>query len=180
MSDVVRTRGVGAFGTRLRRLSERLDRDIREIYRIRGIEFEPSWFPLFAALDELGPLSVGEVAAHTGVSHAAISQMRGKLLAEALIEVKTDAADQRRQMLHLTAKGRALVTRVRPLWRAIADATKALCSESAPNILSHLDAVEIALDINGMHGRVNAAEHQAAIHSKAGRKKPNISADRTA
>ena len=75
---------------------------MREIYRARGIEFEPSWFPIFAALEELGPLSVGEVAARTGVSHAAVSQIRAKLLAEGLIVVKADAADQRRQMLQVS------------------------------------------------------------------------------
>lgn len=158
MSDFIKTRGVGAFGTRLRRLSEQLDRDVREIYRARGIDFEPSWFPLFAALDELGPMSVGEAATHTGVSHAAISQIRGKLRAEGLITVKADAADLRRQMLHMTPKGRALVTRMRPLWRAIAVATEAMCEQSAPNILRDLEAIEAALERNGMQQRVRVAE----------------------
>lgn len=158
MSDVIRSRGVGAFGTRLRRLSERVDRDVREIYRARGIEFEPSWFPIFTALEELGPLSVGEVAARTGVSHAAVSQIRAKLLAEGLIVVKADAADQRRQMLQVSAKGRTLAAKLRPLWAAVAKATAALCAESAPNILQQLDAIEAALERKGLQARVGVAD----------------------
>lgn len=158
MHDFVKARGIGAFGTRLRRLSERLDRDVRDLYRARSIDFEPSWYPLFAALDELGAMSVGEAATYIGVSHAAVSQIRGKLLAEGLITVKADAADLRRQMLHMTAKGRVLATRMRPLWRAIASATETMCEQSAPNMLRDLDAVEAALDNIGMRDRVRAAE----------------------
>ena len=171
MADFVKGRGVGAFGTRLRRLSERLDRDIRELYRARGIDFEPSWFPVFAAIDELGPLSVGDMAAYTGVSHAAVSQIRAKLLYEGLIVVKADDADLRRQMLHMTPKGKALLSRMRPLWRAIAEATEALCEESSPNILRDLDGVEAALDRTNMQKRVNDAASEIAGERKAGRKK---------
>lgn len=171
MSDFIKGRGVGAFGTRLRRLSERLDRDIREAYRARGIEFEPTWFPVFAALDELGPRSVGELAAHTGVSHAAVSQIRGKLLYEGWIVVKADSADLRRQMLQITPKGRVLIARLRPLWRAIAEATEALCKESAPNILTNLDGIEAALDRTSMLQRVHAAGAEIVAEGKVGRKK---------
>jgi hypothetical protein len=42
MKDFVTEKGAAAFGTRLRRISERLDRDVRELYRLHGHNFEPS------------------------------------------------------------------------------------------------------------------------------------------
>ena len=56
------------------------------------------------------------------------------------MRVRADAADQRRQMLQLTEKGRALVNRLRPLWAAITQATEQLCRESAPQLLAQLTA----------------------------------------
>ena len=85
--------------------------------------------------------------------------------------VKADSADLRRQMLHITPKGRALITRLRPLWRAIAEATEALCEEHAPSILRDLDAVEAALDRSGMLERVHDAAAEIAAQGKVGRKK---------
>lgn len=156
MSDFVARKGHAAFGTRLRRLSERLDRDVRELYRARGIDFEPSWFPVFASLSEMGAMSVGELAAHMRITHAAVSQIRGRLLKNGMVRVRADASDHRRQMLQLTERGDALAERLRPLWRAIADVTEALNRQFAPQLLVELSALEAALDQRSLFVRVNA------------------------
>lgn len=155
MSDFVARKGHAAFGTRLRRLSERLDRDVRELYRAHGIDFEPSWFPVFAALSEMGAMSVGELAAHMRITHAAVSQIRGRLLKNGLVRVRADASDHRRQMLQLTERGEALVERLQPLWRAIADVTEAMIRQFSPKLLAELSAFEAALDQRSLFARVN-------------------------
>lgn len=155
MSDFITGKGHAAFGTRLRRLSERMDRDVRELYRAHGLDFEPSWFPVFAALSELGAMSVGELAAHMRITHAAVSQIRGRLLKDGLVRVRADASDHRRQMLQLTERGEALVERVRPLWRAIAEVTEALNRQFSPKLLAELSAFEGALEGRSLFARVN-------------------------
>ncbi|MBP6013623.1 MAG: MarR family transcriptional regulator [Alphaproteobacteria bacterium] len=162
MSDFVSGKGHAAFGTRLRRLSERMDRDVRELYRTHGIDFEPSWFPIFSALSELGAMSVGELAAHMRITHAAVSQIRGRLLKEGLVRVRADVSDHRRQMLQLTDRGEALVERLRPLWRAIAEVTEALNREHSPALLAELSAFEGALDQRSLFARVNEAASKPA------------------
>jgi MarR family transcriptional regulator, organic hydroperoxide resistance regulator len=154
MRDFVVEKGTAAFGTRLRRLSERLDRDVRELYRRHGFSFEPSWFPVFTALSELGPMSVGDLAERMGISHPAVSQIRAKLLKAGLVRVRADAGDQRRQMLQLTEKGKALVEKLRPLWTAITETTEQLCRESAPQLLHQLTKIEAALDDRSLIDRV--------------------------
>jgi len=154
MRDYVIDKGSAAFGTRLRRLSERMDRDVRELYRLNDVDFEPSWFPVFVALSDLGPMSVGDLATRMRITHAAVSQIRAKLLKAGLVRVRADTADQRRQMLQLTEKGRALVNRLRPLWAAITQATEQLCRASAPRLLAQLTAIDTALDQRSLLDRV--------------------------
>src|SRR5262245_35499547 len=154
MRDLAAEKGTAAFGTRLRRLSERLDRDVRALYRAHSIDFEPSWFPVFVALSEAGPMSVGELAERMGITHAAVSQIRGKLIKAGLVRVRADVSDARRQMLQLTERGQALVKRLKPLWAGVAQATDALCKQYAPQLLQQMSALEAALDERSLFERV--------------------------
>jgi DNA-binding MarR family transcriptional regulator len=155
MKDIIRAKGSAAFGTRLRRLSEKLDRQVEALYGARGVEFQPRWFPVIIALVEHREASVGELAAMLGITHAAVSQVRGELIAAGLIRVKADPADKRRQLLALSAKGARYAQNLAPLWLAIADATDDLLREAAPNLLIALNAVEAALEGHSMAERVN-------------------------
>jgi len=175
MRDFVIDKGTSAFGTRLRRLSERLDRDVRELYKLNGVDFEPSWYPVFIALSEIGPTSVGDLAARMRITHAAVSQIRAKLLKAGLVRVRADAGDQRRQMLQLTEKGRALANRLRPLWAAIAQATEQLCRESAPQLLAQLTAVDVALDQRSLLDRVTDIAARKPRRPRANKEKADAS-----
>lgn len=170
MRDFVVEKGTAAFGTRLRRLSERMDRDVRELYRLHGVDFEPSWFPVFAALSELGPMSVGDLAARMQISHPAVSQIRVKLAKAGLVRARADAADARRQMLQLTDKGRALAARLRPLWAKLARTTEQMCRENAPALLDQLRALEAALDERSLFDRVSKAGNGKPHHRARGEK----------
>lgn len=157
MTDFVRQRGAAAFGTRLRRLSERLDRDVQAIYRERAIAFEPRWFPIVSVLDAHRTMSVGDLAELIGVSHAAVSQLRAELVAAGLVRTRPDAADQRRLRLELTPGGKRMVARLESLWAAIAQATSRLCAEAAPHLLDDLDRIESALGTHSLKERVDTA-----------------------
>ncbi len=154
MRDFIRQKGAAGFGTRLRRLSERLDHQVETLYRARGVAFEPRWYPLVAALGEGGQCSVGELATLLGISHAAVSQVRGELLDASLIHARTDRADKRRQLLALSPKGRRLAEKLAPLWRDIAAATDELLSLNAPHLLAELDRLDAALAGMAMVERV--------------------------
>lgn len=154
MTDFVRGKGAGALGTRLRRLSESLDREIQAIYRAHDAGFEPRWFPVVTALLEHDALSVGELAALIGITHAAVSQVRGELLKNGFILVTVDKADKRRQLLALSAKGRRECEKLEPLWDAISAATRKLCASEVPQLLDQLAALDGALAREPMQQRV--------------------------
>lgn len=144
------------FGSRLRRLVERLDRDIQALYRDAGVRFEPRWYAAFTTLRTHGPLSVGDLSRRLGVSHAAVSQVRAALIREGLIEARADPVDGRRQSLALTPHGERTADRLTPLWAAINDATDELLAQAAPGLLAELDSLNRGLDARGLKGRAEA------------------------
>lgn len=134
------------FGSRLRRLLDQLDRDVQSLYGEAGVTFEPRWYAVFSALCEDGPATVGELAQRLGVTHAAVSQVRSALLAEGLIQTRSDPADGRRHLLALTPKGADMAATLKPLWDAINAATAQVLAEDAPTLLQDLDSLARALD----------------------------------
>jgi MarR family transcriptional regulator, organic hydroperoxide resistance regulator len=154
--DEVAKQGTGALGSRLRRVVERMDRDVHAIYAAAGVRFEPRWYAVFTTLRDQGPLTVGELAERLGVTHAAVSQVRTALERERLITGDVDPQDGRRQRLKLTAKGRSTAAKLAPLWDAIQAAASALLAEGAPRLLAELAGLEEALDRQGLEARVEA------------------------
>ena len=145
---------LAAFGSRLRRLLERMDREVLTVYRAAGEKFEPRWYAVFAALRDHGPLTVGALSRRLGISHAAVSQIRAALEAADLIRGAADPRDGRRQVLSLTGRGRETASRLAPLWAAIAAAVGDLLAEHAPTLPADLDALEHAVEDRGLAVRI--------------------------
>jgi DNA-binding MarR family transcriptional regulator len=143
--DYVRQSGGAALGARLRRLSERIDRDAGRLYAELGVRFEQRWFGVLNQLGLNGARSVGELAAALGVTHVAVSQVRQALVAEGLVAEARDPRDGRSRVLELTAEGQVLVRRLTPAWTALAAAAIDLNAE-AQDALSALVRLEAALD----------------------------------
>lgn len=111
--------GALALGSRLKRLSDLLFQQVEELYREQGIAFHSRYFPIIAALDRLGPCGVVNLARAVGVTHAAISQLLGKMERETLIVVTQDTADARAKRIELSAKSLSLLERLRPTWQTL-------------------------------------------------------------
>jgi|CXWL01.1.fsa_nt_gi DNA-binding MarR family transcriptional regulator len=153
--DYPKSQGGAAIGARLRRLSERLDRDADRIYADLDIVFEQRWYGVLNQLTLLGPLSVGDLAEALGITHAAVSQTRAALAAQGLVLSSDDPNDARRRVLSLSAAGRRLVTRLTPIWNALNEAARELDRE-AGRVVDALERLERALDRASLPDRVRA------------------------
>ena len=100
--DAVRAHGAAALGGRLRRLSDRIDREAKALYEERGVAFEQRWFPVFNCLRSGEPMSVTDLADRLQVSHVSISVIRSALEKEGLVGSRADERDGRRRVLALT------------------------------------------------------------------------------
>ncbi|WP_395943991.1 MarR family winged helix-turn-helix transcriptional regulator [Brevundimonas sp.] len=154
-ADFSRRSGAAAIGARLRRLSERIDRDASRLYRETGEIFEQRWYGVVRLLAEQEAQSVGDLAAALGVSHASVSQIRDGLARAGLIAWETDTRNARLRRLRLTPEGRALAARLTPLWNALNAAAVELNAE-AKDALAAIDRLEQAVARVSLYDRVRA------------------------
>lgn len=152
-SDYVRDSGGRALGARLRRLSETIDRDAARCYDFFGVAFEQRWFGVLNQLRLNGPMAVGDIAAALNITHVSVSQTRKSLTGAGLVSTRADPDDARRNLLDLTAKGRALVVTLDPLWRALSDASAELDLEAGA-VAEALDRLDDALARRSLFDRV--------------------------
>lgn len=142
-TDIVRELGLLALGTRLKRLGERLQAGTQAVMAESGVAIPAGQFPLLAAVDRLGPLTVGDLADALGVTQPGITRNVAQLVTLGLLVVKPSSDDQRRRMVSLSAEGRRVVERGRrDVWPRIEAAVAELCAELDGPLLDQLAAIE--------------------------------------
>ncbi|MBN8509126.1 MAG: MarR family transcriptional regulator [Burkholderiales bacterium] len=146
MEDVVKALGFLTLGTRLKRIGERLQAQTQALLQGFDISVPASQLPVLAALDRLGPLSVGAVAEALGISQPAVTRLLGNLQALALIDSQPAPGDLRLRTVALTAAGRKLVARAKQsVWPAVEAAVAEASGPSGRALLAQLAVLEDAL-----------------------------------
>jgi MarR family transcriptional regulator, organic hydroperoxide resistance regulator len=150
--DFIRQQGNGGVGARLRRLSERIDREANAVYAHLGITFEQRWMALLMLLDERGEMTVGELARALAITQPSVSQTLRSLQAARIVSEKSDPRDGRLKLQRLTKSGLEFVGRVRPVWAALVEAANDLDREGI-DLITPLDQVERMLDRKSLFHR---------------------------
>ena len=155
VQDIVKDLGHLALGTRLRRLGEMLQAQTQTVLAAHGFELPAAYFPLLAALDRLGPLSVGELSQAVGVAQPVVTRSLRGLEDDGLVASETAAEDRRVRRIALSPAGKALVQRAkREAWPAIESAVAQVCGELDGPLLVQLAALEDALAATSLQARV--------------------------
>jgi DNA-binding MarR family transcriptional regulator/GNAT superfamily N-acetyltransferase len=131
------------LGSRLKRVSEALYAGVDRVYRDHGVEVTSRAFPILFLLRDDGPLSVTELAARLGQAHPGVIRLAAKLVEAGAVAETRHEKDERRRMLRLTPKGRALMQRLEPVWAGIRAAVEDLMAGGS--FLGALGTVEQAL-----------------------------------
>jgi DNA-binding MarR family transcriptional regulator len=146
MEDIVRTLGFLCLGSRLKRIGERLQADTQKIMEDAGVGIAPGQYPLLAALDRFGPLTIGDLADALGVSQPGVTRSLSQLAALDLVLVQSIPGDQRRKAASLSEKGQRLVeTAKAEVWPRIESAVIDLCGHLDGPLLAQLAAIEDGL-----------------------------------
>ena len=157
VQDVVRELGHLSLGTRLRRLGELLQAQTQAVLAAHGFELPAAYFPLLAALDRLGPLSVSELGQAVGVSQPVVTRSLRGLEADGLVASAPADDDRRVRRVALSATGQQLVQRARQeAWPAIEAAVAQACDGLSGPLLAQLGGLEDALAHTALHQRVQA------------------------
>ncbi len=143
--NVIDEAGILAIATRMQRLSDRMRKDGSLIYKACGVDFEPKWFPVIYTLHKRTVLSVVEIATEIGYAHPSTIGLLKELEKEKLIVSRRDKGDERKRLIRLTEKGKALVEKMRPVWEIIIAATAELIN-TKNNLMQAIMEVEDAFD----------------------------------
>ena len=173
--DLMKELGSLGLGNRLKRLSDKIMQDGIRVYRESGVDFEPRWFPLYQYLDRFGPSPVMDIARGLGITHPAVNQVAGQMVQARLIATYRDARDKRRRLLALTREGRALKPVLTSLWSSISVAVNGVLDESQVAFLKDLDAIEAAVDRQGLYARLQLAGAMTADQMRPDRPRPDRS-----
>lgn len=152
--DLISELGELAFASRLKRLSERLLKDVTRIYKELEVDFEARWFPILYSLNLKTKMSITELAGNLSLTHPAVNQLAAEMEKAGLISSAKDRRDERRRLLKLTAKGKRTAKVLKPVWDDIAKSTREVLQETGKDILKGVEAVERTLDKKEMYDRV--------------------------
>ena len=144
--DIVRKLGYLCLGSRLKRIGERLQGDVARFIETSGLAIQPSQYPLLAALDQNGPLMVGELVEALGVSQPGVTRNVIRLVEMGLVDIKRVGRDQREKTVGLTNAGRQLLAQSkRDVWPHIEAAVIEVCAGLSGPLLTQLGAIEDCL-----------------------------------
>jgi len=145
------------LGTQLRHLIELLDGAVEQAYVDAGLAYRPRYTPVMRALLASAPLTIGEIAAHAGITQPAATQTVALMVKEGLLLASTGKHDGRQKMISLSDAGRAMLPRLEGCWEATAAAAASLDAQ-LPYPLSQVLAEAIdALKQASFGDRIRAA-----------------------
>lgn len=147
---------IGSLGlaSRLKRLSEKLSKDVSLVYKKQNIDFEARWFTIVFSLLKKSPMRITELAHNLGISHTAVNQLASELIKKGYLKRGLLKSDERVKLLHLTPKGKKLCKDLNPVWKVIKRANDELLGEVKGNLLEALENIETALSGKNMYERV--------------------------
>lgn len=152
--DIISDLGEMAFASRLRRLGERLAKDVTLLYHKLDIDFEARWFSIFYSLNRYSPITVTGLADSLGISHTSVKQLAREMAEKRLVTWSKGKDDKRQQLISLTARGKETARQLLPVWEEVRKATKELLDATHCNVLGGLETIEQQLDERNMYERV--------------------------
>lgn len=159
MEDVVRELGYLCLGSRLKRIGERLQADVNRLSERAGLDVQAGQYPLLAAIDRNGPLTVGDLVEALGVSQPGVTRSVLRLIEMGLIEIERTDEDRRQKKVALTEAGRLVVERsTREIWQHVEAAVFELCGDLSGSLLDQLNAMEDRLEQSSLDRR--ALQHK--------------------
>lgn len=148
MTDILAERGYLYLGSRMRRLSERLQADAQQIVRNAGHEdMQAAFMPVFSVLDQHDGLMINALVERIGFSQPSITRTLKTLVGLGYVRLERSAEDQRQKGVYLTESGRDLVFRLKAfVWPRIEQAAKAATAELSGDLVEQLGQLEAEID----------------------------------
>ncbi len=138
------------LGSRLKRLSEHMMKDIQAVYNHFNIDFDPYLFPIIKIIDNYKGVTNSQIKDSLQLSQPAITQAINKLIKKELIVISNDEHDGRKKIVSLSEKGTAVVDRMRPLWTAMETVVKQYTQFTSSSLIEHINTLEAKLEAKSL------------------------------
>ncbi|MDR6532178.1 DNA-binding MarR family transcriptional regulator/GNAT superfamily N-acetyltransferase [Caulobacter rhizosphaerae] len=156
--DTLADLGPAFLGSRLKRLSDRLQAEATAVLQAHDLPIQPAQQVLLAALKQDGALTIGALAQRLRLSQPTITRTVQGLVDQGLVGVSRETRDLRHKTLSLTEGGaRVIGTAQREIWPRVAAAVTELCDGGEQALLDQIATLEARLDARSLVDRVTAA-----------------------
>ena len=162
--DILEQVGYLGLTSRLKRLADGLQAEAVSVFDNRAYPIQTTHFPLIAALEANGPLSVSAAVDATGVSQPAITRIHNALQKMGLTGTRPIEGDNRQKEIYLTPAGEALITEMRAsFWPAVREAAEQLCLYPEHELLAEIALVESRLSDQPLSARIERAANPSGL-----------------
>ncbi|MDT7831947.1 bifunctional helix-turn-helix transcriptional regulator/GNAT family N-acetyltransferase [Flavobacteriaceae bacterium S356] len=131
-----------AFGSRMKRLSETLMRDVKQVYKSLYLDFDPTLFPVFKTISDEKSISTGEISEYLQITQPAVTQFINSLMKRELVIITPDINDKRKKNISLSEKGSALVLKLDPIWKIMEEELTAFIKRPDTSLMNHIRLTE--------------------------------------
>ncbi len=151
--DIIKELGEIAIGSRLKRISDKINREISGIFRNRNIDIKPSWLPLILFLEESESATVREIAAVMNFTHPAVIHLLKQMEKKELIETYPDEIDKRKRIVKLNENGKKVLNSAAFLIDEIKAALNEIFNATGYDYMLITDLLERELNERTLHIR---------------------------
>lgn len=158
-----------AFGSRIKRLSDTLMKDVKQVYKDLYIDFEPTHFPIFKTIYEEKQVNISKLSELLQLSQPAITQFINALQKKQLIKIVTNKTDKRKKIVQLSEKGHLMMDKLIPIWKVIGDQLTELIENEPTSFMNHIKLTELKQKKQSLYKRImNHQKNQVEIISYKG------------
>lgn len=144
MGDFLKELEIEGLTSRLKRLSDSLLYETRDLYKSLDLEIEPNWNLIFRLLQENEEMTITEISERLQFSHPAVIKIVNKMKKLGYIISHADKEDKRKQILRLSDKAMERLGDFDSVWNLQNKEIGHLLSE-CPNFMEELEKIETKL-----------------------------------
>ena len=154
MKDKLQEYGELGLGSRLKRMSDLMMKEIQLVYNACNIDFDPYLFPVFKVIVDKKTTTTTDIQEALQYTQPAITQALKKLTDKKLVFYKIDKVDKRKKLFRLSPKGKELHSQIEPVWKVIDEQVKWLTEGSAASLTRHITYLENQLKEKSLSQRI--------------------------
>lgn len=152
-NDFLKDLGFLGITARLKRLSDVFSNNIKELYKEKKIDIEPSWHLVFLILKNKKQCSMTEIANALHLSQPAITKMINRMTKKGYIIVLRNENDHRQKLLQLSGKAQSNLPKFEKIWDA-GQKTIGEILKSNQQFLENLENFEMKINNKSFKDRV--------------------------